>query len=118
MKRIVAIVALLAACSAERPVSTLAPAGDPENGRALIQKYACLACHAIPGFDAPQGTLAPSLAGMASRSTISGRVPNDPATMAAFLQNPPAVDRGNQMPPLGISEEEARHISAYLFTLK
>ena len=118
MKRIVAIVVLFAACAAERPATVVAPAGNRETGKELIQKYACLACHQIPGFDGPQGSLAPALAGMASRPAISGRVPNDPATMTAFLQNPQAVDPQNQMPPLGISEDEARHITAYLLTLK
>lgn len=96
----------------------MASVGNPETGRQLIEKYACLACHQIPGFEGPQGFLGPSLEGMASRPTISGRVPNDVTTMTAYLQNPPAIDPPTRMPPLGISEEEARHVTAYLFTLK
>ena len=93
-------------------------AGDPAIGRQHIDRYACLACHRIPGFDGPQGSLGPSLAGMGSRPTIGGRVPNNRETMTAFLQNPQAVDPDSRMTPVGVSEEDARHITAFLFTLQ
>ena len=98
--------------------ASAAATGNADTGKRLIEQYACLACHRIPGFEEPQGMLGPSLEGMARRPTIGGRVPNDARTMIAYLRNPPAVDPPTQMPTLGISEEEARHMTAYLYTLK
>lgn len=116
---------ILAACAAEKPqqptqtaASVATPAGNPARGKELIDTYACTACHGVPGFEGPHGSLGPTLAGIATRPHIGGRVPNDPQTMAAYLQNPPAVDPPTRMPPLGLTEEEARHIAAYLFTLR
>ena len=117
-------IVFLVACSAEKPAAqtqtATAPAiaGDAARGKEFIEKYACTACHHIPGFEGDSGSLGPDLAGIASRSEIGGRVPNNPATMASYLQNPPGVDPSTRMPPLGVSEEEARHITAYLFTLR
>ena len=126
MKTTLIVILLLTACGREAPRETPPPTsssapqitGNVQTGKELIEKYACLACHRIPGFAEPQGSMGPSLEGIASRPAIAGRVPNDPATMVAYLQNPPAVDPATRMPPLGISEEEARHMTAYLFTLQ
>ena len=126
MKRLATFVfAFFAACAAEEPAkqaqTKIAPVpvtGDAERGKELIEKYACTACHRIPGFEGRAGSLGPDLSGTGSRREISGRVPNNPAMMASYLQNPPAVDPPTRMPPLGISEEEAQHITAYLFTLR
>jgi cytochrome c2 len=38
--------------------------------------------------------------------------------MIRFLRNPPAVKPGTLMPALGISEEEARHMAAFMYTLQ
>lgn len=93
-------------------------AGDAAVGRDRIDQYACLACHRIPGFDGPQGSLGPSLEGIGRRALIGGRVPNDPQTMTAFLQDPQAVDPQSRMMSIGVTAEDARHIAAYLFTLE
>jgi cytochrome c2 len=120
MKRIIPpFLLLIAACSAEQPAAPApqpppAMAGDAAQGKQLIDKYACAACHHIPGTEGPHGTLGPDLAGIKSRP-IGGRVPNDAATMVAYLQNPPAIDPPTRMPPLGVTEEEAKHMTAYLF---
>lgn len=95
-----------------------AASGDATNGKKLIDQYACLSCHRIPGFDGPQGSMGPSLEAFAARKAIAGGIPNEPATIAAYLQNPQGVDPQNRMPPLGITEAEARDITAYLFTLQ
>jgi cytochrome c len=118
------LLALLPGCSSEKPGEAgaapvaAAATGDAANGKKLIDQYACLSCHKIPGFDGPQGSMGPSLEAFAARKAIAGGIPNEPATIAAYLQNPQAVDPQNRMPPLGITEGEARDITAYLFTLK
>lgn len=121
------VLGLFARCSAEKPAAQspqarVAPApaaaGSASAGKKLIDQYACLSCHKIPGFEGPQGSMGPSLEAFASRKTIAGGIPNEPQTVTAYLQNPQAVDPQNRMPPLGISEPEARDITAYLLTLR
>jgi cytochrome c1 len=38
--------------------------------------------------------------------------------MIAWLQNPQAIVPGNAMPNMGLSEPDARDITAYLYTLR
>ncbi|MGE0260562.1 MAG: cytochrome c family protein [Alphaproteobacteria bacterium] len=94
--------------------------GDPGRGLALIDggAFGCAACHAIPGVSTPKGVVGPPLAGMARRGFIAGQLPNKPAVMVAFLQNPPALLPQTGMPNVGLTTEEARHMAAYLYTLQ
>lgn len=55
---------------------------------------------------------------MAQRGFIAGQLPNKPGVMVAFLQNPPALVPATGMPNVGLTAEEAKHIAAYLYTLK
>ena len=93
------------------------PFGDAGRGRELVGKYACNACHVIPGIAGPKGKLGPSLDHIASRSVIGGRLPNTPENLSRWLQNPKAIDPDNSMPNLGISEPESRDLAAFLETL-
>ena len=109
---------LFVACSRGEPSpQPAASAGDAGRGKQLIDKYACTACHAVPGFE-QGGSLGPSLAGIGSRAEISGRVPNNLETMTAYIADPPAVDPPTRMPPVGATPQEARDIAAFLFTLR
>jgi cytochrome c2 len=102
------------------PDSKFVQGGDAARGLALIAggAFGCAACHAIPGVRAPKGVVGPPLGGMAQRGFIAGQLPNKPAIMVAFLQNPPALLPQTGMPNLGLTIEEARHMAAYLYTLK
>ncbi len=62
--------------------------------------------------------IGPPLDKMAMRGYIAGKVPNSPANMTQWLQNPQSIDPGNAMPNLGLTPVDARDITAYLFTLK
>jgi cytochrome c2 len=110
--------ALLAACEDEVPAQFRVIGGDPEVGQALIASYGCTACHAIPGVAAFVGTVGPSLAGFSRRAYIAGRLPNRPMMLTAWLRDPPAIDPATAMPDLGLSETEALHVAAYLYTLR
>jgi cytochrome c2 len=94
--------------------------GDAARGLALIAggAFGCAACHAIPGVRMPKGVVGPPLGGMAQRGFIAGQLPNKPAIMVAFLQNPPALLPQTGMPNVGLTTEEARHMAAYLYTVK
>lgn len=95
------------------------PAGNAERGKALSAQYGCNVCHVVPGVDGPQGSLGPSLAGIASRPAISfNTVRNTPENLAKFIQNPAALNPQSSMPPIGLTDVDAQDITAYLLTLK
>ncbi len=101
-----------------REAMVLTGGGDPVQGRALIRQYGCGTCHTIPGVRGANSLVAPPLTGMASRMYIAGLLPNAPENMIRWIENPQAVDPGNAMPNMGVSPVEARHIAAYLYTLR
>ena len=94
--------------------------GDPAQGAALIQQKGCGGCHTIPGIPGANRTVGPNLAGVASRPRIAGgAVPNNgPDDLKRWIMNPPALKPGTIMPNLGLTDEQATHIVAYLETLK
>jgi cytochrome c1 len=86
----------------------------------LIQQKGCPACHTIPGIPGANGTIGPNLGGVASRPTIAGGVVqnNGPDDIKRWIMNPPALKPGTIMPNLGLTDQEATNIVAYLETLK
>jgi len=126
MKRLPFLILLLCvACNrAETPRQAAAPAalataGNTGRGRQLAAQYGCNVCHVIPGVDGPQGSLGPSLAGMASRPAISmGSVPNTLPNVTRFIQDPATLNPQSSMPAMGIAPNDAQDIAAFLATLK
>jgi cytochrome c oxidase assembly factor CtaG/cytochrome c2 len=112
-------VALLASCSdaAVREAETLT-GGSVERGRSAIGKYGCAACHTIPGIEGASATVGPPLNNIAVRGFLGGHLPNTPDNMMKWIQHPQAVDPKNAMPELGITDQDARDIAAYLYTLR
>ena len=92
--------------------------GDPARGAAIMRKYGCQTCHTIPGVVGADGLVGPPLAGIASRSYIAGVLPNAPDNMLRWIRNPKAVDPLTAMPNTGVTPSDARHIAAYLYTLR
>jgi cytochrome c len=129
MKRMtVALLLLLAvACNRDEAAKPMAkpaeaeaaPIGNAERGKALTAQYGCNVCHAVPGIEGPQGSLGPSLAGVASRPTISfGAVQNTPGNLVKYIQDPQSMNPQSGMPPVGLTDVDAQDIGAYMFTLK
>lgn len=101
------------------PAASLTVAGDAAQGQKLVDQYNCTMCHIIPGAGGMQGTMGPSLAGVASRPTMSlGSVPTTPENVAQFIRNPTALNPQSSMPPVDMSAQNASHIAAYLMTLR
>jgi cytochrome c2 len=92
--------------------------GDAKRGRTLMRQYGCGSCHTIPGVDGADGLVGPPLAGIASRSYIAGVLPNAPDNMLRWLHDPRAVDSLTAMPNVGVTDADARHLAAYLYTLR
>ena len=49
---------------------------------------------------------------------IAGVLNNSPDNLALWIENPQAVVPGNAMPNMGISHQDSRDITAFLYTLK
>ena len=92
--------------------------GDPSRGPDLLRRYGCQSCHTIPGVVGANGLVGPPLAGIASRSYIAGVLPNAPDNMLRWIRDPKDVDAKTAMPNTGVTPSDARHIAAYLYTLK
>jgi cytochrome c1 len=48
---------------------------------------------------------------------VAGELPNTPQNLVRWLENPPVIEPGTAMPNLGLSEQQARDIAAYLYTI-
>jgi mono/diheme cytochrome c family protein len=93
-------------------------APDRRRGRQALEQYACIACHEIPGLTGPEARVGPTLHGIGSRQIIAGILPNSPENMTRWLLSPKAVTPLTAMPDLGLTERDARDITAHLATLK
>ena len=92
--------------------------GDAGRGETAIREYGCGACHSVPGVAGANGTVAPPLNSFAERDFIAGARRNTPEELILWIQNPQAIEPGTAMPDVGVSEEDARDIAAYLYTLR
>jgi cytochrome c1 len=92
--------------------------GHVDAGKAAIGRYGCGACHEIPGISGAVGQVGPSLAAFGVRSEIAGVLTNTPQNLVRWLRFPQQVVLRNGMPDQGIHEQEARDISAYLYTIR
>lgn len=88
--------------------------GDPRRGKAVLVAYGCGSCHVIPGVARARGKVGPPLTDFARRSYIAGNAFNTPDNLVAWIRRPDSVEPGTVMPTLGVSEQDARDISAYL----
>ena len=92
--------------------------GNPQRGKQIIRDYGCPACHSIPGVKGAAGRVGPPLGGIAIRAYLAGRLPNTPGNMIRWVQTPRSVDPETIMPNMGVSEDDARDITSFLYTLK
>lgn len=119
------VLAILALCltscgggDAVREQAIALTGGDPDKGISAIGRYGCGACHEIPGIRSARGTVGPPLTGIAARSYLAGQLPNSPSNMMRWIQQPQHVERGTAMPDMGVTDTDARDITAFLYTLR
>lgn len=94
------------------------PIAEPAAGLAVIRATGCGACHTIPGLSWPEGRVGPPLAGFARSTLIAGALPNRPDVLARYVRNAPSLIPGSTMPAIPMTEEDARNVAAYLYTLR
>src|ERR1051325_2730160 len=80
--------------------------GDPRLGSQAIQKYGCGTCHQIPGIAGADGRVGPKLVHLSKTSFLAGELPNNPDDLILWIQHPQQIRPGNDMPDLGVSEND------------
>jgi cytochrome c2 len=110
----------LAACQGGRAEASgvTVVGGDARRGEAVIEAFGCGACHTIPGVHGASGMVGPPLTSWARRAYIAGNLPNAPDNLIRWVVDPHAIEPGTAMPRLGVSEQQARDVAAYLYTLQ
>jgi cytochrome c2 len=93
------------------------PGGDAERGRQTLGDYGCHACHTIPGVPEADAMVGPPLTDWAQRRYIAGLLPNTPENLVKWLRYPQDVEPGTVMPNMDVTEQDARDMAAYLYTL-
>jgi cytochrome c2 len=110
----------LGAVTSSGAAPVVEPGSPAAEGQQLIASKPCVGCHTIPGIPGANGQVGPNLAGVASRTKIAGGAVNNngPDDLKAWIMNPPALKPGTLMPNLGLTDDEATKIVAYLELLK
>jgi cytochrome c len=110
----------MASCGDARRTTRSIAGGDATLGRQAVLSYGCTSCHAIPGIRTPGGLnshVGPPLENFATRRYIAGTLANTDTNLVNWIQNPQAIRPGSAMPNIGVSETDARHIAAFLYSL-
>ena len=116
-------IAILVSCSGpnSREVHAayvITSGGDARAGHDAIRKYGCNACHTISGVPGADGLVGPPLAAFARRTFIAGSLPNTPENLVEWVRHPESIEPHTAMPALALSEQQARDVAAYLYTLR
>lgn len=91
--------------------------GNPNIGRRLFVTTGCAGCHTAYGIPEAKGVAGPILTNVVLRPTLAGEtIPMTPQNMTAWLLEPAALKPGTTMPGVGLTLEEAQHITAYLYS--
>jgi cytochrome c len=91
--------------------------GDPVRGLDLTRTRGCGGCHVIPGINNARGQVGPPLNAFANRVYVGGVMSNTPDHLREWLLDPPSIDDKTAMPNVGLTDQEARDVSAFLYTL-
>ena len=90
--------------------------GDPLRGEAMFIQYGCGSCHALKNVRTAVGSVGPPLDGIALRVIIGGHLSNTPDNMQKWIRDPQQVAPGTAMPDLNVGAQDARDITAFLYT--
>lgn len=86
-------------------------------GQQLFVSKGCIGCHAVQGVNTAN-RVGPDLSHIGSRTTIAaGTLNNNRENMIRWLRYTDTIKPGVAMPNLGLSQEEAGALTAYLETL-
>ena len=91
---------------------------DAQRGKELLWQYGCGACHEIPEVKGATGKVGPPLDKMAHQVYIAGVLPNTFENLVYWIREPHKVDPLTAMPDLGVTDEQARDMAAFLYRKK
>ena len=113
------VACLGAACQAPVPDRELRilTGGNPDNGPDRLRRHGCVACHTVSAMHDARGHVGPALDGVSRRAFIAGRLENTPRNLVRWVRDARGTVPGTAMPSLGVSDQDARDIAAYLYTL-
>lgn len=92
--------------------------GVAARGKDVIASKNCGSCHTIPGIIGAQGLVGPPLVYFSRRTFIAGELPNKPDNLMRWVMSPQSVEPHTAMPNLGLTQQQARDVAAYLYTLE
>ncbi len=96
----------------------VATGGTAERGQNVIADKNCGSCHTIPGISGARGVVGPPLMFFGRRTYIAGQLPNKPENLIRWIRSPQSVEPDTAMPNLGLTEQQARDVAAYLYQLR
>ena len=99
-----------------RTHAAAATGGDPARGEAMFIQYGCGSCHGLKHVRRASGAVGPPLDGIAIRALIAGKLDNSPDNLQAWIRDPQKITPGTAMPDLNVGQQDARDISAFLYT--
>lgn len=85
-----------------------------DQARLALAQYACIACHRVPGVVGPDTHVGPPLDGLARRQFLPGGLPATADNLVRWIREPRRIDPHTAMPDMGVTEEHARLMAAYL----
>lgn len=88
---------------------------DIARAPALVRRFGCAGCHAVPGVAGADGKVGPPLDHLRERVFIGGVVRNSPDNLVRWIVAPQSLSPHSAMPPTGVSADEAKIIAAYLY---
>jgi cytochrome c oxidase subunit II len=101
----------------QQPAAVTELTGPAADGQEIFMST-CATCHAIAGTDA-QARTGPDLTHFASRETFAGAMfRNNTENLTRWIDNPPLVKPGAQMPDYGLSAQQIDAVVAFLQTLE
>lgn len=98
--------------------AALLTGGDPAQAVPIMRRNGCAGCHSIRGVAAAGGFVGPELETLGRRLYVGGVLPNTPENLVRWILDPKAYNPRTAMPVTGITEQEARHVAAYLYALR
>ena len=113
-----AVLLSVSACGRSVAQAEMLTGGQAARGRTELIRLGCISCHEVPGIQGANATVAVPLRGVAMRQYVAGHLPNTPDNMIRWIQHPQALSPGTAMPELGASDQQARDMAAYLYSLR
>jgi cytochrome c oxidase subunit 2 len=103
--------------AAERAPAVQPASGPAADGATVFAASACVGCHTVRGVSG--GLVGPDLTHFGRRKTLgAGVLPNTAENLTAWILDPQRLKPGAKMPPLGLTEAQARSVAAYLLSLQ